>query len=255
MEEKAFQPSKRRLDDARKQGKVLKSPLLSQSLVLLLVLGASLSQLPNVWLRMRLLLEYSWGFSTLDLGAIYWLWYNFLVRLVLVVLGICSVIGLLSESLQVGVRFGALKLDFARLDPAAGIKRSLEGLREVPWLLLRLVALSLALYWLLKGLFGRWLIGVSLRLQLETWKAGGLRAIFILAGIVLAFALLDYGIKRRRFYKEHSMSREEVLREIKDDEGDPMIRAHRKAIHESLMMRDIVRRVRQSKVVIVERAS
>jgi type III secretion protein U len=49
------------------------------------------------------------------------------------------------------------------------------------------------------------------------------------------------------------MSLDEARRELKDDEGDPMLRSQRKAMHESLLMQDMVQRVRRSKVLVVER--
>lgn len=256
MEEKAFQPTKKRLDEARKQGRVLKSPLLTQSLVLFAIITLGYPLVGIVWLKLKFLLEYSWNYTTLDLQTVLWRWYKLFCVVVGVTLSISCAVGLFSESMQVGLKFGSLKFDFAKLEPSAGLKRIISGIKDSTWLVLRGITLAAVLYYLLAQIqlaaLGLGLLSLPLmlaKLQTLLWKP-----VRVLAAIVLVFGILDYGFKRRKFFKELSMSRDELLREMKDDEGDPLIRANRKALHEALLMKDIVARVRKAKVVIVERS-
>jgi type III secretory pathway component EscU len=80
-------------------------------------------------------------------------------------------------------------------------------------------------------------------------RMSGLRgcvAILVVAGVV------DYQIRRRRYHRELSMSHEELQRELREDEGDPVMKAHRRAVQEVLSMEELVSRVRKARVVVVE---
>jgi flagellar biosynthesis protein FlhB len=70
----------------------------------------------------------------------------------------------------------------------------------------------------------------------------------------LAFVLvaaLDYWLAWRRFKKSVMMSPEEVRREHKEQEGDPLIKAQRKAAHQELAMVQIAAEVRVADAVVV----
>jgi type III secretion protein U len=51
----------------------------------------------------------------------------------------------------------------------------------------------------------------------------------------LAFGALDWGLARRRHLRSLRMTRDEVRREQKDDEGDPAHRAERRRRHRALL--------------------
>ena len=70
---------------------------------------------------------------------------------------------------------------------------------------------------------------------------------------MLFFGVLDFLVKRKEYLKELSMSHDEIRRETKDEEGDPLVKTMRRLQHEELLQRDLVARVRRSKVIVVER--
>jgi flagellar biosynthesis protein FlhB len=74
----------------------------------------------------------------------------------------------------------------------------------------------------------------------------GAVAITVLAG-------LGYGVARWKFFRQHSMSLEEVREEYKQDEGDPHVKSARKHEHEALVMGEIERRVKKAKVIVVRK--
>jgi flagellar biosynthesis protein FlhB len=70
----------------------------------------------------------------------------------------------------------------------------------------------------------------------------------------LAFALVaaaDYFLVWRRWRKDLMMSPEEVRREYKEQEGDPLVKAQRKALHQELAMVQIAAEVRVADAVVV----
>ena len=72
-------------------------------------------------------------------------------------------------------------------------------------------------------------------------------------GALTVLAMAGYGMARWRFFRQQSMSLEELREEFKQEEGDPHIRAARKHEHEMLVMGEIEKRVRQAKVIIVRK--
>jgi len=77
-------------------------------------------------------------------------------------------------------------------------------------------------------------------------------AVYIGAAVLLVFGAIDFLLQRRKFYRELSMSLDDLRREHKDEEGDPHIRSARKHMHQTLSNEDITARVRRSKVIVVE---
>lgn len=125
-----------------------------------------------------------------------------------------------------------------RVDPFRGLRRLLA-----PEQLLR-AALGIAKAAVLLLLLGGWLREASPALaQLPRGAPGALlRAAPLLSGIavrlVVAFAgfgLLDAALARARHLRALRMTKEEVRREAKEDEGDPSRRAERRRLHRALL--------------------
>jgi flagellar biosynthesis protein FlhB len=75
-------------------------------------------------------------------------------------------------------------------------------------------------------------------------------------GIGLIFlGVCAYGIVRWRFMKKMMMSLHEVKEESREQEGDPHVKTVRRHEHEALLMSDLAARVRQAKVIVVDRRS
>ncbi len=143
-----------------------------------------------------------------------------------------------------------------RLDPVAGLRRLLS------WRIAAELARSLAVAVLLLGVLvgGAWaLLPSSLRLPAAHAPGAGLlllrsealrtwaRALLLAA----ALGVLDLVLARRRHRRSLRMSRDEVRREHREQEGDPRHRAHRRAAHRQLLLSGRARGVRAASVVVV----
>ena len=151
------------------------------------------------------------------------------------VLGGIFAVVLALEFIQTGPVFStrAFRLDFNRLNPAAGLKR-LFSVR----LLIETAkgVLKLGLYGAIIGLLAMEamraapLITDAGRLA-ATIGASALKLIGFAAAAAAAIALLDQLTSRRQFLKKMRMSRREVKREHRDREGDPRLKQRRKELH------------------------
>ena len=255
-EEKPFEPSKKKLEKARRDGKVARSTLFTQLFSIVIVLTSLPVLCSFSWVEYKILLEYllTQGYSDpLPIVGI-------LLKQALKIVVFCLIFGTLSsillEILQVGLRFepAVLLPKASMLDLEGGIKRILTGLKSGWVSPLRVIFWGLLACWLLKSSFGAALaLGAADHSALiaglfSLWKQFCLIA-FVAA---LVFGVGDWLVQRRKFNRELGMSHDEMRRELKEDEGDPQVKSHRKALHEAMIMQEMVKRVRSSKVIIVD---
>lgn len=66
----------------------------------------------------------------------------------------------------------------------------------------------------------------------------------------IAIAGFDYFFQRFQHIKQLKMSKDEVKREYKESEGDPLIKGKRKQLHQELIAGNQVQRTRQASVVV-----
>jgi flagellar biosynthesis protein FlhB len=69
--------------------------------------------------------------------------------------------------------------------------------------------------------------------------------------LLIVFAGADFALTRWRYRKRHMMTKDELRREMKDDEGDPLLRGQRKRRHRELVRRSAVAETRRADALIV----
>jgi flagellar biosynthesis protein FlhB len=141
-----------------------------------------------------------------------------------------------------------------KLSPSRTLKRwfSMEGGKEVLKAALKLaVVLALGYATVTSAL------GAILALHRATLPAISItlgeaaRSFAVKAGLAFAVvAAADYFLVWRRWRKDLMMSPEEVRREYKEQEGDPLVKAQRKALHQELTMVQIAAEVRVADAVV-----
>jgi type III secretion protein U len=65
-----------------------------------------------------------------------------------------------------------------------------------------------------------------------------------------AIAALDWLFQKHQFMKEHRMSKDDVKKEYKEQEGDPQVKGQRKQLHQEMVMSDQVQGVKNADVLI-----
>jgi len=251
------EPTPRRLRQAREQGQVPRSRTLGGALVLLggstgLVLGLDgLGARLEVWARSLL------GTGNASAGRAMVEAERLIVEASLVValpaMGGAVLAGLLGAGWAPTAKALAPRLE--RLSPAAGLRRILS-LRA-----LGAVGRSLLLAGILLPLIATEAWGVLpdvLRLPSVDrptalrWLRPTAAALWSHAlGVLFALGILELLWVKHRHRRSLRMTREEVRREHREQEGDPRHRAHRRAAHRQLLQAGRARGVEKATVLVV----
>lgn len=256
MSEKEFPPSIKRLQKARREGKTVKSRMVSSAVewwALLLVLFPAFTWVRNgtlvqwgnyrVWTPEVALVEASW------LGC----------KVVGILVGIVSASGFAVGVAQSKGLFlpSQLLRGVEQYKPGSFIARVKQSCIDV---ILGLVRVCFVLL-----LVGPIIIAVA-HIHPSAFEGSKgqayhgfcrlIRGVFVQGGYALiVIAIVAYALARWRFYKQLRMSLQEVKDEHKEDEGDPHTKAARKHEHRALLFSEAEKRVRRSKVVVVRRYS
>lgn len=255
-EEKTFKPTQNKLEKARSEGKVLKSQLVSQAVLTVAGIVFVREILKNDFIANKIVLEYmlTSGFRAPQAAAQIALGYLF--KVVIIVLGATAFLSVVAEVLQVGVQinFKVIAPQSKRLNPAQISGKLQASFGQFGQFLVRGCVVLLVFSWLFKDLLASvpTLLVSSVEGKLGFFSSSFSRFTVIAFIVLAAAAAVDYLVQRRRFNKEMMMSHTELRNELKDQEGDPLIRSLRKSTHEALLRQDMVNRVRRAKVVIVD---
>jgi type III secretion protein U len=179
-----------------------------------------------------------------------------LLWIALPVTGLAAVAGIAGSFFQVGgvAAFERLKPDVARLSPARGLQRmfSTRNLVNLVKMLVKTLLLGVLVAATLRGL-----MDTALKLGWlapEAIMAVGARALLGLFGaataIYAALAAVDYVHQRHEYIKGLRMSIDEVRRDHKDAEGDPLTRARRRGAHLEAIYAGLGDRVAAASAVI-----
>ncbi|HOX05732.1 MAG TPA: flagellar biosynthesis protein FlhB [Planctomycetota bacterium] len=141
-----------------------------------------------------------------------------------------------------------------KINPINGFKR-LFSARAVVLLaggLLKVAAAGLVLWLRLRADLDRMIMLPEMPLSAALTTVGAIlfRAGLELVIILLAIGILDYLFQRWQFERDLRMTKQEVREEMKRMEGDPAIRARRRAIMRRMIMQHMMRRVPEADVVI-----
>ena len=254
MSERRFPPSVERLKKARRQGKVVRSRMVTMFSGWFCVALFFYVTLP--WVRMGSLIHWL-KFKVLTPESAFVQALLVSVGFVVIFLSVVTLGCVFSGALQTG---GLLTLsqvlpDIKRLQPTRYVTKVKEGIVDALLGLVRggvlfvvltpvVVALVLnahSLVWAPDG----WTVPVVSRFLLTIME----RTLFV----ALVFALIAYGCVRWRYLREHSMSFEELREEHRESEGDPHFRAARRHEHQAMALAEIEKRVRNAKVLVIRR--
>ncbi len=257
MSEKTEQPTSQKLRQARKNGQIARSQMLSAAAVTLGGVMGVLAVAPVAFARLQgwtagLLLRQSQPVEEVLLEGLtvlaWWVAPAFAGAFFAALVS-----GSAMSGLQVHGELLAPKLE--RLNPAAGFKRVFGARQLVDTGKNLLIATVLA--WILWAAVADAAVDAFRTVWLEGSGSmvailGLLRPVAIrLCAVVLVLGGLDYLLARRRHTKDLMMTREEVKQEHKNSEGDPHHKAKRKAQHKAMAMSGPARGVHKATAVVV----
>jgi flagellar biosynthetic protein FlhB len=261
-ESKTEDPTPRRREEARRQGQVPFSSELVGSLVLLAGVIGITNVGPDAWAAMLDVFRHDVPrafhpeFDTTAAAELIARTVGRVLATLLPLFGILLGIGVVVNVAQVGFQINTEKLapDFDKLNPANGVSRlfSVAALVRGLLTLLKVAALGVVAYLVLESRSG---VITSLgRDRLAgaapaAW-AVAMRLALYLTGAVALVSVLDYFYQRYRFEQALRMTKEEVKRELKEDEGDPQIKARIRQIARERARRKMLSEVPKATVVV-----
>jgi type III secretion protein U len=254
-------PTPRKLREARKRGDVVFSADVASTAVFVIVLAGlwllgatSLGLLRELWLHATSAALFAQPGERVP--ELMQHTEHVLLWAALPVVGLAAVAGIAGSFFQVGglLAFTKIKPDVSKLGLARGLKR-IFSTRNL-FNLLKTIAKTLLLV-VLVGATIRGLLDTALKLgylRPEGILAASAHALVGLFGaaaaIYAALAGVDYVHQRHEHLKGLRMSIEEVRREHKDAEGDPVTRARRRGAYLQAVYAGLAERVAASSAVI-----
>jgi type III secretion protein U len=257
MSEKTEKPTAQRLREARKKGQIARSRLFSSAAVTAGGVTGLLAGLSSMAPKLK-----AWTTQMLSAPSITPAQALSQALVLLAVMAAPPVIGAFLASLAVSVATAGLQLNvenvapqLERVDPFQGAKKlfSVQQLVDLGKGLL----VTAAIAWLVwSGARDAAGVLVTAPQQAGDLAMSGLLAVLqpiVVRAVALLFVLglADYALARRRHLREMMMSRDEVKREYKSNEGDPKHKAKRKALHQQLSAGGPARGLHKATAVVV----
>jgi type III secretion protein U len=253
-------PTAKRLKDARKDGEAHKSRELTGTAMVLAALLLAWLATQSLGERLgALILRTTEAIRHPDLATLKSMSvlaaYTLVVSVLPLLLTIAAV-AVLVDFLQVGAIFAPKRVapKMERMNPAEGIKKmfSQEHLVEVVKAVLKTAAI-VGIFWLvLRSMLPQLLglpqapvaaVGVA-HWKVLQWVGGWVVFVFLFVSV------LDAVYQRFAFIKNLKMSRRDIRQELKDNEGDPLVKSRRRQLHQEWSQNNLMEAVRRASVVV-----
>lgn len=262
-EEKSHAPTRQRLRLARKRGEVARSGEVTSTLVLVALLALFALAGTFLWEHVQtaaaLPLEY-FEQRRADEDVVAWASERGFMAL-LQILGPVTLVTLVGALLGAFVQVRALfsldpiKPKMERVNPALGMKRmfATRNLIELVKMTVKIALLAILVYALLRSVIAESAKAAHLNpAAIAAYGAVLLGKLLVWAAVIFAaMAAVDYAHQRFEFMKRQRMSREDLRREMREDEGEPLLKSRRRGLAREMATRDLDQEVRNASVVVV----
>lgn len=235
-QEKTEEPTDKKIEDARKEGNVPKSQDASGVVTLFVAILAFLLLFPYMASHMLLLFKYYFSLMgvpldkvmMIDIAIITIREFLFIIMPLAIAVAIAGVIAALA---QFGFLFTtkAIMPDFKKIDPIKGTKNlfSMKKLIEAVKITFKSFT-TLGIGFLFFFMYIEELPTVALfglGDQLSWFQEKALILAMVMLFITFVFAIIDLIIVRKQYFDGLKMSKQEIKDEMKNMEGDPLIKA------------------------------
>lgn len=263
-QEKTEDATPKRLREARKKGDVAKSKDLNMVFVMITMFAAIALLSGYMAGEIKEFMRFTYGhianppilgYEMMEIGKA-----GFLT--LIKVLGPLMIAGLAAAlfigMLQVGAVFSPepLKPKFEKLNPIEGFKNMFKAVTFIELLknLAKLTIVITIAYQTINQFKQEVLLSLQVSLIESVKMTGEIVYAFFLKVMLVFFviALIDMGVQRWNYLKRHRMSKDEVKREYKQDEGDPQIKGERRRLHREMVFGggDVKKSVKAADAVI-----
>ena len=177
-------------------------------------------------------------------------------NVMLPIVGLLAVAGACSSIFQIGLVFVPERLqpDFSRINPASGLKRilSLTGVARLGFGMFKVSVVSVVAATVLFQRRNEVLLASSLSTpELAALLIDTVLSTALWVGVALfVLALFDFAFQKWKHERDLRMTRQEVLDEMKNLQGDPQIVARRRAIQRQMALNRMGEKVPKADVVV-----
>jgi len=259
-QEKTEAPTVKKREDSRKEGMVAMSrevtsaALLGAFALYFMVAGQfNLNSMRTIWLHSFSNLA-AGDLSIEELGRVFWDVMEILAPMLLGVFSFIFIVALLASYLQVGAVFNPLKFQASRINPLNGVKRifSSVGLSEFLKSLFKMGVIGYITYFTYQEEIGSILRLSSLSIQgIFAFNFSLLGVLFGRVALALVIlAVFDYLYQRWHTEQRMKMTKQELKDELKQTEGDPLLRARVRQVQRDMSRARMMQNVPKSDVVV-----
>jgi type III secretion protein U len=258
--EKTEQPTDKRLRDAREKGQVARSQEVPSAAVVLTLAVYLVARGPGIAVRLIEMAEVITELAFRPFDEAFGLALSVIGSCLLYVLGplipMVILASLLGNLGQIGLLFSveAAMPKIENLSPAKWFKKTFS--KDNLFDLIKNIIKVTVLAFVVRSII---LDGWSEMSLLPLTDAKGMssfigdtviRLTLVTSAAFAALAAVDFVWKRFKFTKDNMMTKDEVKREYKESEGDPIIKSRRRQLHQELASQGAMDSVRKAKVLI-----
>jgi flagellar biosynthetic protein FlhB len=264
MSDKTEDPTPKRLREARKKGQVAKSQDVNMAFlfligfsVLIATGGALTERLKNL---MKQYITYAVTLTDIRTDALNNLGVDLIIFMLISVAPILMAIfvsALFVGYAQVGslFTFEPLKPSLNKINPFNGIKKWFSPMTFVELLksVIKMAIAGFIAYSVIKDLLRPMVLSVGSNLQNMNYFLGEMVTSFTkkVAVVFIIIGAADYFFQKKMMMKNMKMSKDEVKREYKQEEGDPMFKHKRKELAHELIFNNMMTKARKATAVVV----
>ncbi len=165
--------------------------------------------------------------------------------------------GIVGNILQTGFVFSVdlIAPHGEKIDPFKGFGRifSVKQVIKTLFSALKIIGMSIIIVYVVRMGIGEYMHSISqcnIECQMLVFQSLLKKIIVILLPILIIVAAMDFMFQKSQFLKDQRMTKDEVKREFKNQEGDPEIKGARRAVQREMAAQDITLKVKDSKVLI-----
>jgi len=234
--EKTEEPTPKKIEDARKEGNVPKSQDTSGVITLFVAILALLMLFPYMQEHVILLFKYYFSLqgSTIDKPFLIDVAIITIREFLLIIMPIAvsvAVAGVVAAIAQFGFLFTtkAVMPDFKKINPIKGIKNLFSMKKLIEGVKITFKShITLGVGFIFFFFFIQELPTVALFTlpdQLEWLQEKMIIIAFVILFVIFVFAIIDIIIVRKQYFDGLKMSKQEIKDEMKNMEGDPLIKS------------------------------
>ncbi len=259
--EKTEEPTPKKIEDARKEGNVPKSQDASGVVTLFVAILAFLMLFPFMAKHMILLFRYYFSLIGTPLDKLFMIDIaivtirEFLLMVMPLAVAV-AIAGVIAALAQFGFLYStkAITPDLKKIDPIKGmknlfsLKKMIEGVKITLKSFTTLGVGFIFFFYFITELPTVALFG--LHDQLDWLKDKMMIIAFVMLFIIFVFAIIDVVIVRKQYFDGLKMSKQEIKDEMKNMEGDPLIKSKIRQIQMETARKRMMAEVPNADVII-----